>query len=212
MNVTIDKLARAGRRAWNRLRWTMIAPSLPRGPDGERMVHLGCGSIAVPGFINMDARRMSHIHFIVRGVAEIKFLPEASIDFLYLSHVLEHVPHQYVPATIAQFHRVLRPGGRCRISVPDFDLMLDVYRESGRNVDHIVQPLMGGQDYPQNFHYAVFNGELLTRLLEEAGFSRVVRWNPATSDHHDFEDWASKSITIQGRSYPVSLNLEGMKT
>ena len=211
MRELIDKARRVGRRIWNRARWTLMANGLPRGPNGERMVHVGCGGVVAPGFINMDARRMPHIHFIIHGIAEVKFLPPESIDLIYLSHVLEHVPHSHVVAVLEQFHRVLHPGGRCRVSVPDFDLLLDIYRIHDQDLDRIVQPLMGGQDFPQNFHFSAFNEALLTKRFLAAGFAEVHRWDPANCDHHDFEDWASRQLNIEGRSYPVSLNLEAVK-
>lgn len=207
----IEMALRGSRRVWNRARWAAISARLPRGPGGKLQVHLGCGSVAAPGFVNIDSRRMPHINFIVHELAEIKFMPAGSIDLLYLSHVLEHLPHGHIDATLRQFHRVLRIGGRCRISVPDFDLLLNVYEMHGRDMDKIIQVLMGGQDYKKNFHFSAFNADSLTRYLKKAGFSTVSNWDPVTSDQHDFEDWASRKLKIGGHAHSISLNLEAVK-
>jgi len=70
---------------------------------------------------------------------------------------------------------------------------------------------MGGQDYAENIHYSVFNSKYLSRLLIEVGFRSVRRWDPQKVDHHDFEDWASCTIVVNGGNYPVSLNIEAGK-
>jgi SAM-dependent methyltransferase len=43
---------------------------------------------------------------------------EASLARVYARHVLEHL--EDVPATMAEIHRVLRPGGECHVEVPYF--------------------------------------------------------------------------------------------
>jgi hypothetical protein len=67
---------------------------------------------------------------------------------------------------------------------------------------------MGGQNYEFNFHYSVFAANNLGGALTKAGFVDVRRWDPMSCDHHEFEDWASRSVNIAGKSFPVSLNLE----
>lgn len=42
-------------------------------------------------------------------------------DAVYCSHALEHLYPHDVPVALAEFHRVLRPGGRAVILVPDLE-------------------------------------------------------------------------------------------
>lgn len=192
-------------------RWRRLKQRCYRTLAKPVLLHVGCGAIDAHGFINIDARRQRHVHIVTRSLFRLKMIPDDVADLVYMCHVLEHVSHGQLHDTLRELKRVLRPGGVLRLSVPDFDLLLEIYRESGRNVLVIERALMGGQNYAFNFHYSVFNRERLGSELLRAGFTEVRPWNPAEVDHHDFEDWASRSLTWRDREFPVSLNLEGVK-
>ena len=48
-------------------------------------------------------------------------------------------------------------------------------------------------------------------MLQDAGFSKVVSWDPDNCRYHDFKDRASRKLNVEGSEYPISLNLEGIK-
>lgn len=207
----VQKLLKRIRRHANALKWRVSSARLPRADDGSRLLHLGCGTIDAEGFVNIDARALPHVHFVVKELAEVKFIPSGSFDLVYMSHVLEHVPHQAAGSVLEVIHGILRPGGVCRVAVPDFDALVRIYEADGRSLERIIFPLFGGQDYPYNFHFAAFNEAWLTELFRKAGFREVRGWNPDTCDHHGFTDASSLRVTVRDTSYPISLNLEGVK-
>ncbi|HRH80757.1 MAG TPA: methyltransferase domain-containing protein [Thiobacillaceae bacterium] len=188
-----------------------MSDTLPRSPDGKRLLHIGCGSIDSPYFVNIDARRLPHVHFLINEILEIRFIPDASFDFVYMSHVLEHVPHQQTVDVLCQIQRILRPGGVCRLSVPDFDHLVSIYQHNDNDLERIIHPLMGGQDYRYNYHYGIFNHKLLSEQFAKAGFVNIRAWSPHDCAHHDFSDTSSLHINIKGKEFPVSLNLEADK-
>jgi SAM-dependent methyltransferase len=57
------------------------------------------------------------------AVADTRALPlrTASVDALWCQAVLLHIPHAYVPDTLAGFARVVRPGGAIYLSVNEGD-------------------------------------------------------------------------------------------
>ena len=191
--------------------WAARAAGWPQGPGGERMLHVGCGKVDAPGFINLDAVALPHVHIVHANLHHFPMIPEAALDFVYLSHVLEHVGRREVVAALTELRRILRPGGTLRLSVPDFDHIVRIYAESGNTISAIDGPLMGGQDRPYNYHYAVFNAAHLRAKLEEAGFTDIRHWDPDDCAHHDFDDWASGAIGWGGRRFPISLNMEATK-
>jgi SAM-dependent methyltransferase len=192
------------------LKRLFVRPQLPKNPEGKVLIHLGCGDIASPEFINVDARPAPHVHY-VRDVCDLSIFPDNHADLVYASHLLEHVRHNALRKTLWEWRRILKPDGVLRLSVPDFDVLLDIYEACGHDIDSIAAPLMGGQDYAENIHYSVFNSKYLSRLLIEVGFRSVREWDPQKVDYHNFEDWASKTIEKGGKKYRVSLNLEAVK-
>ncbi len=194
------------RAAW--LRWRLSRPAYPAG--AELRLNLGCGDTNAPGFVNVDARPAPHVHHVQR-IDRLSAFADDSVTLIYVSHCLEHVPHVQVPAVLKEWRRVLKPGGTLRISVPDFDLMVDTYLDNQREMRSIQLPLMGAQDYPFNFHYVCFNAADLSRLLQEAGFRNPRRWQHGRDAFSSLPDWSGRSMQYAGRSYPVSLNLEADK-
>lgn len=182
----------------------------PRVPGGKRYVHLGCGSLDHPKFINVDALPAPHIHF-VGGVQKLPQFRSNSVDLVYASHTLEHISHLETNDVLKEWHRILRRGGVLRISVPDFDRLLGIYEESGRDMNSILMNLMGGQNYKYNFHMIMFNKKSLTQLFEKAGFREVHEWVPGASELSSFPDFSVFEVEANGKSFPISLNLEAVK-
>jgi predicted SAM-dependent methyltransferase len=187
----------------------MVSPKpLPAG--GVLRLHLGCGSIDHPGFVNIDGIDRPHVHF-VQSLTRLHRFKDASVDFVYSSHAAEHFPRDNTVEIFKEWCRVLVPGGRLCISVPDFDRILEMYQRSGQDMDAILPPLFGGQDYPFNFHFTAFNQQSLRQALLQAGFSSVQAWQPGCDAFHNLPDWSGRSIAVAGHPVPISLNLEATK-
>jgi hypothetical protein len=190
--------------------WAMHRPPLPVNEHGAVYVHLGCGSVAHPRFINVDARPAPHVHH-VRGIDKLSCFQTGLADLIYVSHALEHFSHLKTVDVLTEWRRVLKDGGILRLSVPDFDRLLTIYHAAGNDVDAIAGILMGQQDYALNFHFAVFTRTSLTRRLLAVGFREVREWAPNSDELTTFGDYSSYQIQIAGAWYPVSLNLEAVK-
>ena len=186
----------------------MSRPAYPA--DRVLRVHLGCGDIDYPGFVNIDARPAAHIHY-VQGIDRLPQFADNSVSLIYVSHCLEHVPHRLVGPVMAEWYRVLAPGGVVRVSVPDFDQLVDIYLDNERDMLSVLQPLMGGQDYAFNFHYTAFNAADLSRQFVEVGFVDPRHWQFGSEMYTSLPDWSGRSISYNGKPYPVSLNLEASK-
>lgn len=214
----MNMIASIPRRAYTRVkrdigfvRRRFVSPPRPRNAGGPLLIHLGCGTIDSPEFVNVDALAYPHVHFVRDNITDLSIFESGSADLIYMCHVLEHVPRKELVAVLKELRRVLRQGGVLRLSVPDFDLMLAMYEAFGKDVTAIADPLLGSHANPYDIHYAVFNRKHLDALLREAGFREVRSWDPENCAHHDFKDWASRKIERDGRSFAVSLNLEGVK-
>ena len=100
---------------------------------------------------------------------------------IYASHVLEHMDYQndILLNTLREWYRVLKPGGRLFISVPDLDilarLLLDKVRLNTEGRYFVMRMIFGGHMDEYDYHQVGLNLEILAVFLTEAGFSRLTQ-------------------------------------
>jgi predicted SAM-dependent methyltransferase len=184
--------------------------SYPKLENGAIYLHLGCGDINHPKFVNIDGRPAPHIHY-VQSLDNLSQFSNESVDLIYASHCLEHFPHAKVPEVLEEWHRVLKTGGILRLSVPDFDRLLLAYQESNQDIYSILPGVMGGQDYSYNFHMVIFNQAFLRSLLKETGFHQIEEWLPGQDELTSLDDFSTCEFEIKDKKIPISLNLQATK-
>lgn len=207
----LKSVRREIKRRMSFLKRRFVTPALPRNADGQVLLHVGCGPIRSPQFINVDAVPYAHVHIVTDDIGQLSDLASGTVDLVYMCHVLEHIRQPMLEQVLREMYRIVRTGGILRLSVPDFDRLLDVYAKAGRDTGAICTQLMGGQDSEYNIHYSIFNRQSLSELLQKVGFSAVRPWDPWNCRHHDFKDKACKVMSVNGDSIPISLNLEAVK-
>lgn len=179
------------------IRRTFFAPPIPHNSEGKVYVNIGCGSDSAKEFINVDVLKFPNIHY-VHDVTNLSMFPNSSVDLLYASHVVEHLPREKLFSTLGEWKRILKSGGILRISVPDLDNLITVYQAAGRDVS-VIRDQVLGQAPPFDNHYTLWNDKQTRRIFSELGFINIRKWDPKTTNHHDFQDRSS---------YPISLNVE----
>ena len=183
---------------------------IPAAANGRLNLHLGCGPVAHPEFVNIDGHPYAHVDF-VQSIERLHRFKRGTVDLIYASHCLEHVGFRKTVTVLTEWHRVLKTGGVLRLSVPDFDQLIAVYAHHGRDPDLIIGPLMGGQDSRYNVHYTALSEVNLTRALRAAGFATVRHWQPGSEPLATFDDYSVYRMEVDGCSHEISLNLEAVK-
>lgn len=95
-------------------------------------------------------------------------------DVAYASHALEHVDDPL--KALREFHRVLSDGGVLQIVVPDCegveesDKVLYVSAWGPITARHLLK----GLDEPYMRHVTQFTATMLTKMMKEAGFTKVL--------------------------------------
>lgn len=185
-------------------------PPMPLNHDGKVNIHLGCGGINHPAFINIDGIPAPHVHYVQR-IDKLHPFTNDSVDLVYACHCLEHFSHRQIANVLKEWHRIIKKGGILRVAVPDFDSMVKLYLATGCDIEQVLEPITGGQEYKFNFHMTIFNESFLSKLFLDVGFSHVQAWMPGSSDLTTFDDWSGRFITVDGIDFPISLNLEAIK-
>jgi ubiquinone/menaquinone biosynthesis C-methylase UbiE len=79
--------------------------------------------------------------FFANQEPDLALLPDASVDFIYTSIVLQHIPPLAVKQYVAEFFRILRPGGAMSIHMPSTDATWG----SGRKA--LIRKIIGRRNY-----------------------------------------------------------------
>jgi len=128
----------------------------------------------------------------IRRCDVTKGLPfdDASVDYIYTSHMLEHLHKEDAIFVLKEFYRVLKPKGVLRVVVPDLKIYAKEYlNKEGFSVDNDLPAadkfmdsimLQGiGEIRPLFYklmckrHQWMYDFESLARRLWDCGFSKV---------------------------------------
>ena len=63
---------------------------------------------------------------IVASITEMPMVAAASVDAVWSAHTLEHLASHEVPVALAEFHRVLTPGGFVLVTMPDLQQVAEL--------------------------------------------------------------------------------------
>lgn len=91
-----------------------------------------------------------------------------SIDHIYCSNALEHISKFQVVPTLLEWKRVLKPGGKIKIVVPDLEWACRYWVEH-QNVNWAMDILYGHQRHEGEYHRTGYSPDILKVYLEAAG-------------------------------------------
>ncbi len=180
--------------------------SKPSDAAAPLRLHIG-GRTAKPGWTVLNAQDGPDVD-IVGDLRDLSGFADASVMEIYASHVLEHLDHRTeAVAALRAFHRILTPGGRAMIAVPDMGMICRIMIDSRVDANlrlHLMRIIYGGQVDAWDYHKSGFTEDVLAGYLSEAGFSDIHR----VTSFGLFDD--TSELTIGGA--PVSLNVVATKT
>jgi hypothetical protein len=144
---------------------------------------------ALRGFKPVDRQLGTEVYPLTR-------YETGSVDEIRASHIFEHFSFREACGVLKEWARVLKPGGKIRIAVPDLEWIAKEYLNGTTSRPLLMGYLMGGQTDANDFHYAAYDRKTLTAMMRDAGFESIADWKS------DIQDCSTE---------PCSLNLEGIK-
>jgi len=175
----------------NRLK---MVQDYPKCNQGKICLNFGCGPMILDGWKNID-KYYDHPKVIKADVgavgwsADVGIDGQNSVDLVFSSHFLEHVPFHVARSILKTWYNVLKPGGRMVLVVPDLEnimkgmmdksisfeiryewLMLAMYGyQRDPNIPWSSRSDNDKIDYGQ-IHYCGFTMEFLEKHLVDMGF------------------------------------------
>jgi predicted SAM-dependent methyltransferase len=154
-----------------------------------RKLHIGCGANLLDGWLNADYLPASREILHLDATEPFALLGDATFDYVFSEHMIEHISHAKGLLMLKECHRVLRPGGKIRISTPDLAFLIDLYRTNPSDLqtrymrwskDQYRLPDVNPTFVINNFvrdwgHQFIYDENTIRSALTEAGFQNLTR-------------------------------------
>lgn len=142
-------------------------------------LNLGCWDRTLPGFINIDSEEHEP-GIVVEDIRTLYTIEDNTVDFIYAAHTLQCLEKRsHVPVALLNWFRVLKPGGKVLIEVPDVLPLMRMYVAGFVKTDSLVQGVYG-MDEDGLRQTLCFSFDSLRLALSNVGFEniRVVKQPP----------------------------------
>lgn len=169
---------------------------LRRLPRRGLKLHLGCGTVRLDGWVNIDLHTpQADFHWDIRRPLPFA---DAAARFIYHEHVIEHVSIDEAVACFADWFRVLEPGGVLRVATPDLGYLVQRYASGAGWKDQAWLRLPEYQfiKTPAEMlnvvfrwwgHQYLYDADELGRRIRAAGFRDVTRHGFGASPNPELE-------------------------
>jgi SAM-dependent methyltransferase len=178
-------------------------------------LHLGCGKRHIPTFVHVDRVAFPHVDH-VRDIRDLSIFRDRSADLIYACQVIEYFDREDLVPVLAEWRRVLRPGGILRLSVPDFAVMTRLYT-AGLPLEWFLGTLYG--KIPDGsggfiYHRTTYDEASLRSVLESNGFEGAERWEWRETEHAHVDDFSQAYFPHMEKARGIlwNLNMQARRT
>lgn len=135
--------------------------------QGDLVLDIGCGKNKVhPRLLGVDAYEDYPTVNIKAYMWDMPFA-DNSVDGLVCFSALEHVSKYQVMPALAEFERILKPGAKFAILVPDLEWICRRFLEEP-DVNWNMDIIFGDQTHEGQFHKTGFTEDIFARYFIEA--------------------------------------------
>jgi len=153
-------------------------------------LHIGCGGNTIEGWLNTDFMPSSRQ---VLNLDATKVFPfkDNQFDYIFSEHMIEHIPYKDGKNMLTECFRVLKPGGKLRLSTPDLKFLIGLYQKDKSALQNEFlkdstkswlpdAPYISSTFVINNYvrawgHQFIYDEEVLSSLLHDIGFLNIIR-------------------------------------
>ena len=149
-------------------------------------LHLGCGPLALPGWINIDNQKypgVDRVLDLTRG------LPYKNASFIFAEHFIEHIAYPDALKLMRECRRALADDGVLRLSTPNLDwVWITHYKEAMNDAEALQACFAINRAFRGWGHQFLYNERTLRATLQDAGFATVKRVEYGASEHSELRN------------------------
>jgi len=192
-----------------------------------RKLHIGCGGNILGDWLNSDFFPSSDSILHLDATGAFPFAND-TFDYIFSEHMIEHIPYSNGLAMLSECHRILRNNGKIRISTPNLQFLIDLYRDNKSELqreyikwatDNFIKsaPYYDDTFVINNFvrdwgHLFIYDIKTLRSSLEKAGFINIIRCNLNESNDETLQNLENVKRMPEGFLKLESIALEGTKS
>lgn len=171
-------------------------------------LHIGCGKRFIPGFVHIDQVAFPHIDH-VQDIRRLPVFSDNSASLIYACQVIEYFDREEVTGVLADWQRVLAPGGILRLSVPNFAVLSKLY-QAGFKLDLMLGTLYGRIPDGKNgfsYHRTTYDERSLREVLGKLGFGEIRLWDWRVTEHAHVDDFSQAYFPHMDKERGMLFNL-----
>ena len=147
----------------------------------EILLELGSGAKrGVNGWTTVDMGGADICHDLRKGIP----LPDSSVDRIYTSHILEHIPFKDLVSFINECYRVLKSGGEFSICVPNAGNYINAYvekRQFRHREEGYAPAIVDTGSYIDQVNYIAYMDGQHHYLFDEENLINTIKTSPFKS-------------------------------
>lgn len=152
-------------------------------------LHIGSGMYTLPGWLNADIAPQNDAICFLDATKRFPFT-DSTFAYIFSEHMMEHIPYLSGRHMLVECFRVLKPGGRIRISTPDLNFLFQLFQteHSTLQAEYLAWSINKYWSLPErhpalvinNFFYSwghrfIYDEATLRQSMEIAGFQDIRR-------------------------------------
>lgn len=143
-------------------------------------LNLGSGGVDFPGYFSIDLEDPRAL--LKLDATDLRVFPDNTISEIIASHLLEHLNPYHSVDILKEWRRILKPGGKIIIEVPDMERLCESFATASREDKYgIMNCIYGSVNTKDNkdpsritsSHLWGWYPEMLIEHLEWAGFKNI---------------------------------------
>jgi len=191
---------RAGLVDIKKLYWFAIRTRKIQGylhSNQVKKLQLGTSNSLMAGWLNTDLLPTRGDIVYLDATRRFPF-KDGIFDYIYSEHTIEHISHQDAVSMLRECFRVLKAGGKIRMSTPDLKVLTSLHSEAKTTaqkyyIDFMAQRFIPDADLCKEVfvinnafrawgHQFLYDRQLLAHTMAKIGFQDITFYQPGASD------------------------------